>query len=85
MSVVEPLRQFAELLREKMKNAPLWGVSLIVTTDWHQVKWRQRYTARANTAQDALMFCLCEHMNDVPPLAPLDSLASYVEPLCPRT
>jgi hypothetical protein len=30
------------------------GVSLIVTTDWHQVKWRQRYTPRAENAADAL-------------------------------
>lgn len=85
MTATDPMRQLAEMLKEKNKNAPLWGVSLIVTTDWHQVKWRQRYTARADTAADALQFVLCEHIADVPPLAALDNLASHVEPLCART
>ena len=82
MTAIDPMRQLLEMLKERNKNAPLWGVSLIVTTDWHQVKWRQRYTARADTAADALQLILCEHIAEVPKLAALDNLASHVEPLC---
>lgn len=80
--MMDPMRQLLEMLKERNKNAPLWGVSLIVTTDWHQVKWRQRYTALADTAADSLQLILCEHIAEVPALAALDNLASHVEPLC---
>lgn len=77
----DPIRQLLQMTKERNRHAPLWGISLIVTTDWHQVKWKQRYTVRAESAADALQLTLCEHSHEVPMLAQLDNLASYVEPL----
>jgi len=81
--LIGPFNQIAvDALKETRKQSPTWGVSIIVTTDWQQVRWRQRYTVRANDAAEALALVLLEHADKLPVLGALDNLATHTEPLC---